>query len=141
MNKANFKRFLYAGMMGVLTIILCLIISDGVFGLNQPPAGSKVGIVIFWISLIALPLIFYKLTQWRYTLLNIPLYFLLYFPIYEMFGLKHTHFFLQTGGFIELPTYWGALLVAAIFWGVQSLVYMLCKIVLYVWHRKSLSSK
>lgn len=141
MNRANFKRFLYAGMMGVCAFVLCLVISDGVFGLKQPPAGSKAGIVIFWISLIALPLIFCKWTPWRYTLLNIPLYFLLYLSVYELFALKHTHLFLKTGGFMEFPPYWTALLVTAIFWGMQSLVYLLCKMVQSVWRRKPFSSK
>ena len=88
-----FKKWLWAGVMGILTILLCLIVSDDLLGLNSPPARSQMGHYVFWVSLIGLPLLFYKFVSWRYTLLNIPLYFLLYFPIYELCGLKHTHYF------------------------------------------------
>ena len=113
-----FKKWLWAGVMGILTILLCLIVSDDLLGLNSRPARSQMGDYVFWVSLIGLPLLFYKFVSWRYTLLNIPLYFLLYFPIYELCGLKHTHLFLQTGGFISFPVWFGAALVAACFWGI-----------------------
>ena len=83
-----FKKWLWAGVMGILTILLCLIVSDDLLGLNSPPARSQMGHYVFWVSLIGLPLLFYKFVSWRYTLLNIPLYFLLYFPVYELCGLK-----------------------------------------------------
>ena len=82
-----FKKWLWAGVMGILTILLCLIVSDDLLGLNSPPARSQMGHYVFWVSLIGLPLLFYKFVSWRYTLLNIPLYFLLYFPAYELCGL------------------------------------------------------
>ena len=90
------------------------------------------GHYVFWVSLIGLPLLFYKFVSWRYTLLNIPLYFLLYFPAYELCGLKHTHLFLQTGGFISFPVWFGAALVAACFGGIQSLVYLVCHIAFHL---------
>lgn len=71
-----FKKWLWAGVMGILTILLCLIVSDDLLGLNSPPARSQMGHYVFWVSLIGLPLLFYKFVSWRYTLLNIPLYFL-----------------------------------------------------------------
>lgn len=74
-------------------------------------------------------------------LVEYPSIFFLYLSVYELFALKHTHLFLKTGGFMEFPPYWTALLVTAIFWGMQSLVYLLCKIVQSVWRRKPFSSK
>lgn len=71
-----FKKWLWAGVMGILTVLLCLIVSDDLLGLNSPPARSQIGHYVFWVSLIGLPLLFYKFVSWRYTLLNIPLYFL-----------------------------------------------------------------
>ena len=71
-----FKKWLWAGVMGILTILLCLIVSDDLLGLNSPPARSQMGHYVFWVSLIGLPLLFYKFVSWRYTLLNIPIYFL-----------------------------------------------------------------
>ena len=71
-----FKKWLWAGVMGILTILLCLIVSDDLLGLNSPPTRSQIGHYVFWVSLIGLPLLFYKFVSWRYTLLNIPIYFL-----------------------------------------------------------------
>ena len=53
-----FKKWLWAGVMGILTILLCLIVSDDLLGLNSPPARSQMGHYVFWVSLIGLPLYF-----------------------------------------------------------------------------------
>ena len=113
---------------------MCLVVADGMIGMNYPPARKHIeymGAAIFWIGIIALPLIFHKWVKWRYTLLNLPLYFLLYFPIYDVFGLKHEHLFLDSGGFLPLPTFWGAIMVAVVFWSLQSLVYLIVNIIFY----------
>ena len=57
------------------------------------------------------------------------LYFILYFPLYEICGLKLTHAFLQRGGFLEFPPYWSAILVAILFWGAQSIVLLICHVI------------
>lgn len=129
------KRLIYVCMMGVCTIFLSLVVADGMFGLNQPPAKASrefVGFPFFWSGMIALPLLFYKRVKWRDTLLNLPLYFLLYFPVYDMFGLKLTHSFLERGGFFAFPSYMGAILVAVVFWGIQSIVFLVVNIICYV---------
>ena len=96
MKSTNWKTGLIcAVIMGVLTTFLCLIVADGIIGLNYPPARKHIGYVgaaVFWFGMIALPLIFHKWVKWRYTLMNLPLYYLLYFPIYEAFGpVSYTH--------------------------------------------------
>lgn len=129
------KSLLYAGIMGISTVLLSLVVADGVFGLNQPPARATrelIGFLFFWSGMIALPLLFYKRVKWRYTFQNLLLYFLLYFPVCKAFGFQHKHYFLETGGFLSFPTYWGAILVAVVFWGIQSLVFLICKIIYWV---------
>ena len=37
-----FKKWLWAGVMGILTILLCLIVSDDLLGLNSHPARSLI---------------------------------------------------------------------------------------------------
>lgn len=59
-----FKKWLWAGVMGILTILLCLIVSDDLLGLNSPPARSQMGHYVFWVSLVGLPLLFYKFVSW-----------------------------------------------------------------------------
>ncbi len=137
MKKDLLKHLLYAGAMGLLTILLCLVVADHIFGLNAQPAESQMGHPIFWISLIGLPVLFHKSTPWKYTLLNIPLYFLLFFPVWKMCGLQVAHhLLLQSGGFIEFPAFWNALLVTALFWGVQSLVYLVLYVVSFILRKR-----
>jgi len=135
MKTTNRKMSLIFGcVMGVLTILISLVVADGIFGLKQPPAKATrelVGFLFFWCGMIVLPLLFYKKVKWRHTLQNLLLYFLLYFPTYEVFGLKHTHFFLETGGFITFPSYWGGILVAVIFWGIQSIMFLIINSISY----------
>ena len=129
------KHLLYVWMMGICTIFLSLVVADGVFGLNQPPTTATrgfVGFLFFWSGMIVLPLLFYKRIKWRDTFLNLALYFLLYFPVYDMFGLKLTHSFLERGGFFAFPSYMGAILVAVVFWGIQSIVFLVINIICYV---------
>lgn len=133
------EKFIYVWIMGICTIFLSLVVADGVFGLNQPPAKATrefVGFLFFWGGMIVLPLLFYKKVKWRDTFLNLPLYFLLYFPIYDMFGLKLTHSFLERGGFFAFPSYMGAILVAVVFWGIQSIVFLVINIICYVVRKK-----
>ena len=140
MNSAKWKKeAIFAVIMGILTVLLCLVVADGMIGMAYPPARKHIGYMgaaIFWIGIIALPLIFHKWAKWRYTLLNLPLYFLLYFPIYDVFGLKHEHLFLDSGGFLPLSTFWGAIMAAVVFWSLQSLVYLIVNIIFYAIKRR-----
>lgn len=135
MKSANWiTGLICASIMGILTTLLCLVIADGMIGLNYPPARKHIeyiGATVFWFGIIALPLIFHKWVKWRYTLMNLPLYYLLYFPIYEAFGLRHEHLFLQSGGFLELPVSFGAISAAVVIWVLQCFVYLIIHIVLY----------
>ena len=111
-------------LLGLLTLALSLAAADGLIGLNQPPAGTRLGAVLFWAGLVGLPLVFWRRVRWRYTVVDLPLYFLLYFPIDLAFGPAHTHTVLSGHGFIAFPAALRAALTAAVFWGVQSLVYL-----------------
>ena len=47
-SKSGKANLACAAMMGILTMLLCLVVADGVIGLSQPPAGNYRGIVLFW---------------------------------------------------------------------------------------------
>ncbi len=127
------SSLLYTLIMGLMTVSLSLAVADGVFGLSQLPADAGrelVGEVFLWCGLILLPLLFFKKLKWKYTLLNLPLYFILYFPVYDFFGVRHYHKFLESGGFIGSPPL-SAALVAVSFWVIQSIVLLLCGLISY----------
>ena len=133
MNSQNrLISIVYTIIMGILTILLCLVVADGEFGLNPPPARSHMGIVVYWVSIIVLPLLFYKCVPWRYTFLNLLLYFVLYFPVHELYSNNLTSMFLDTGGFIAFPVWWYAALVSVVFWGTQSIVYLITNVISYI---------
>jgi len=123
---------LWALLMGVLTVLFCLVLADGVLHMNGWSGGQNTlpGRIVFWVFLVGLPLLFWKKVQWRHTLINLALYFLLYFPVSAFFGGHHDHTFLEDlGGFIAFPAYFNAGLMTAIFWGVQSAVYAVGNVV------------
>ena len=45
-SKSGKANLVCAAMMGILTMLLCLVVADGVIGLSQPPAGNHMGIVL-----------------------------------------------------------------------------------------------
>ena len=66
----------------VLTMFLCLYIADDILGLNHPPAKRHIAVcanLVFWGSLVGMPLLLHKQIQWKYTVINLLLYFFLVF--------------------------------------------------------------
>lgn len=136
------KSLLLAALMGALTVFFCLILGDGVFHLTDAAWSSLhhrgnpyVGRALFWGAIAGLPLLFRRWVGWRHTLINLPLYFLLYFPVDLLFGTSIYHCFLSSGGFIEFPPSFHALLTAPILWGLQSVVYLILWLVGKVIHK------
>lgn len=124
------KRKLFASLiMGILTLIISLVVADHLIGLTQFPAHQRRGFMahmVLYAGLIGFPILFCKKTTWVYTLLNLPLYFILYFPMAEAAGSTYTHNFLRSSrGLITFPDYFGAGITAIYFWIVQSIVFFL----------------
>lgn len=121
-------------LMGVLTALFCLLVADGLLGLQAPNDYlffhyALPGTMIFWFALIGLPLAFRKTVKWRDTTVNLFLIFVLYFvlrPIPGALGIwRHSKFLRSTrDGLIEFPGQ--DLLLAAfitvLMWGVQAAI-------------------
>ena len=120
-------RFLYAIILGIATLFFCVILSDGILNMRQ----SAVGVIVFWVSVLSLPIAAKKFVQWRYTIINLPLYYVLYFPISAYPWNGGGRYFFQNGGFIAIPDWAGALLMAFLLWALESSVYavssLLCR--------------
>jgi len=129
-KKDSYEAFTYDILMAVLTVFFCLAFSDGILNMYAYKTmhywqDVLLGRIVFCIFIVLLPLIFAKKVKWKHTIINLPLYFLMYFPVAEIFGYSQGHLFLRFGGFISFPDYFGATIVAIVFWSIQSLTYML----------------
>lgn len=102
-------------LMGALTVLLCLVLGDGVLGMvsyrDDPTMKTLVvlpGILTFFAGLFLPPWLFRKTVHKRDTLLNLPLYLLVFFPLRSFFEDRvflTQHFFLRPvfSGFLSLP--------------------------------------
>lgn len=133
MKYERVKPFLWAALMGGLTMFFCLYVADGIFNahMNHYPWWRQIlprqdSTIIFFVFIIGLPLLFRKKVRWRHTIVNLPLYYYLYILIYNICGLNHGYFLLNSGGFISFGPEVNGAIVAPIFWGIQSFVYLGC---------------
>lgn len=135
MKLERLRPFLWAALMGALTMFFCLYVADGIFNAqasypiwwtkNLPKQASQ---IIFFVFIIGLPLLFWKKVKWRHTLVNLPLYYGLYILIYHICGLNHGYYFLNSGGFISFGPEFNGAIIAPMFWIIQSFVYLGCLI-------------
>lgn len=117
-------------LMGLLTLLLCLVLGDGLLGMvsYDPTLGALVvlpGIITFLVGLFLPPWLFRKTVHKRDTLWNLPLYFLAFFPLRSFFEERiflTQHFFLRPNisGFLYIPgeQLLAPALVVALMWGV-----------------------
>ncbi len=123
------KQILWTLLLGLLTMFFCLYIADDVLGLNQPPAKAwrmYLGWGIHWVFLIGLPILLHKRIAWYYTLLNLPLYYLLFLLADAVCGLRHHHWFLSSSGFFSFGAGIAGAFVTIRFWMLQSLTFGGC---------------
>ena len=144
-NQNHEKSIGFALVMGLLTMIFCLVIADGLLGIQGSRVDNgggtdyldtdvKTGAIVFWIFLIGLPVLVAKCVRWVHTIPHLLLYFALYFPVSFHFGSSISHTFLDRAGLFSV-TWLSALITAVVFWGVQSVIFIICDIARYVWKK------
>ena len=134
MENSVFKNGkLQALLMGLLTVLLCLVLGDGFLGLvsyrDDPTMKILVvlpGMAVFTLGLFLPPWLFRKRVHKRDTFLNIPLYAVSFFLLRGLFEERvflTQHFFLRKHlpGFFSIPgeQFLPPLLLVGILWGVQ----------------------
>ena len=102
-------------LMGALTLLLCLVLGDGLLGMvsyrDDPTMRALVvlpGIAVFLVGLFLPPWLFRKTVHKRDTFWNLPLYFLAFYLLRSFFQDRvflTQHYFLQPyiSGFIYIP--------------------------------------
>ena len=144
MNKS--KSYLFAFILGLLTVIVCLAIGDGLIGVAgtlgdciYDESGELIeytvhvkdstGKIIFWSGLLLLPAI---LAYWicpGHTWINIPLFVLSWYILSAIFGSHGNHYYLAhpARGFISFFDEFDPLIVAVFMWLTQLIVLLVVR--------------
>lgn len=147
MNRS--KSYLFAFILGLLTVIVCLVVGDGVFGVAgtlgdciYDESGELIeytlhikdstGKVVFWSGLLLLPVI---LANWicpGHTWINIPLFILAWNVLSAIFGSHANHYFLAhpARGFISFFEEFDPYIVAVFMWLMQLIVLLIVRSVI-----------
>ena len=120
-----------AAAIGFVTVLLCVILADGVLFFHTNPLGNAA----FWLFLIGTGASSPFLVKWRYTLVNVFIYYFMYYPINAV-DWGGEHFFFQTGGMLKYDDDAYAITMAILLYILQSVIYMgVC--LLRIRHRKN----
>ena len=139
MNKT--KSYLFSFLLGILTVIICLAIGDGLIGVAgtlgecvYDESGELIeyalhvkdptGRIIFWSGLLLLPMILAYLIRPRHTWINLPLFVLSWYILSAIFGSHANHYFLAhpARGFISFFEEFDPFIVAVFMWLTQLIV-------------------
>lgn len=157
MNKT--KSYLFAFLLGLLTVIVCLAIGDGLIGVAgtlgeciYDESGELIeytvhvkdttGKIIFWIGLLLFPVILAYWIRPRHTWINIPLFVLSWYVLSAIFGSHGNHYFLAhpARGFISFFEEFDPFIVAVFMWLTQLIVLLVVRgiisIIKKILHRK-----
>ena len=147
LNEKFRKRLLSAVLLGVLTVLFCLVLADGIIGMNawesyRRDALILPGGIVFFVSIVGLPILFSRWTSPLYTLVNIPVIYVLFFPVEALFDNVDLYrdpdlmlFFLLDGSFDFMPDWLDALLVAVVFFVIEFIVMAAACLVRFVWRK------
>lgn len=144
MNKT--KSYLFSFLLGILTVIICLAIGDGLIGVAgtlgecvYDESGELIeyalhvkdptGRIIFWSGLLLLPMILAYLICPRHTWINLPLFVLSWYILSAIFGSHANHYFLAhpARGFISFFEEFDPFIVAIFMWLTQLIVLLVVR--------------
>ena len=143
MGQNKIPSYMYVVIMGVLTVLICFVIADGLIGVEGAirdyedlgdgqytyivQTSNPIGRYIFWIGLIGLPILFFKKIRVRDTWLNIPIFLFSWYFCSWIFGEKGNHRYLAhpSKGFIDFGDGLESLSAVILLWGVQTIILLL----------------
>ncbi|MBE6568809.1 MAG: hypothetical protein E7658_01155 [Ruminococcaceae bacterium] len=140
------KSYLFSFLLGLLTVIVCLALADGLIGVAgtigdciYDDAGELIeytlhvkdhtGKIIFWVGLLLLPVIFACWIHPGHTWVNLPLFVLAWYVLSAIFGSHANHYYLAhpPRGFIALFEEFSPFLVAIRLWLIQLIVLLIVR--------------
>lgn len=148
MLNGNFRKRLFSAvLLGILTIFFCLVLADGIIGMEAWDFYGRdelilPGRIFFFVCIIGLPVLFSIWTRPQYTLINLPLYYILFFPINAFFSNVNlfrdrylTHFFMNQSGFDLTPDWVDALITALTFFVIEFFVMSVVCLIRFAWRK------
>lgn len=147
MNKT--QSYLYAFLLGLLTVIICLVIGDGLVGVAgtlgdciYDESGELIeytlhvkdptGKIIFWSGLLLFPVILAYWIRPRHIWINLPLFVLSWYVLPAIFGSHANHYFLAhpARGFISFFEEFDPFIVAVFMWLIQLTVLLVVRAII-----------
>ena len=144
MNKT--KSYLFSFLLGILTVIICLAIGDGLIGVAgtlgecvYDESGELIeyalhvkdptGKIVFGSGLLLLPVILSYWIRPRHTWINLPLFVLSWYILSAIFGSHANHYFLAhpARGFISFFEEFDPFIVAVFMWLTQLIVLLVVR--------------
>ncbi len=143
------KSYLFAFLLGLLTVIICLAIGDGVFGVVgtlgecvYDESGELIeytvhvkdptGKIIFWSGLLLLPVILAYWIRPRHTWINLLLFVVAWYILSAVFGSHGNHYYLAhpARGFISLFDELNPFMVAVFMWLMQLIILFVVRLII-----------
>ena len=140
------KSYLFAFILGLLTVVVCLAVGDGLFGVAgtlgeciYDESGELIeytvhvrdctGKIIFWSGLLLFPMILAYWIRPRHTWINLPLFVLSWYVLSAIFGSHGNHYYLAhpARGFISLFEEFDPFIVAVFMWLTQLIVLLIVR--------------
>lgn len=140
MENKQKQGYLYALIIGMLTVLVCMVIADGLIGIEGTihdykefadgthefmlKVSDPTGRIIFRTGLLAIPVLFSRKTKVKYTWVNLPFYLVAWYICYLIFGesVKHRYLAHPAQGFISFGNEFTSVTTTLFFWIVQAIV-------------------
>ena len=144
------QGYLFAFIIGLLTVLVCMVVADGLIGIEgtihdyiEYPDGhhefslkvsDPTGRIIFRLGLFCIPVLFAWKTKVKYTWINLPLYMAAWYICYFIFGesVKHRYLAHPAQGFISFGNEFTSVTTTLLFWIVQAIVLLIVHFLLFI---------
>ena len=150
MDNKRKQGYLYAIIMGLLTVLVCMVIADGLIGIEGTihdyieyedghheftlKVSDPTGRIIFRIGLFCIPVLVAWKTKVKYTWINLPLYMAAWYICCFVFGesVKHRYLAHPAQGFISFGNEFTSITTTLMFWIVQAIVLWLITFLCFI---------
>ena len=140
MENKRKQGYLFAFIIGILTVLVCMVVADGLIGIEGTihdyieyedghhefalKVSDSTGRIIFRLGLFCIPVLFAWKTKVKYTWINLPLYMAAWYICYFIFGesVKHRYLAHPAQGFISFENEFTSITTTLAFWIAQAIV-------------------